>query len=66
MGQLRWDVATPATRAAQPHPGLQFTSYEKLWGLRSDWDYLTEENAPRCIERLPALIDETARMAASA
>jgi hypothetical protein len=25
-------------------------SYERLWGTSGRWDYLTEENAPRCID----------------
>jgi hypothetical protein len=62
MGQLRWLVATGATEATHGLVELACFSYEGLWGLRSDWDYLTEENAERCVEALPVLIEEAIRL----
>jgi len=41
---------------------ISFFSYEALWGLVGGWDYLTEENAQRCIEALPGLVDEAIRL----
>ena len=41
-------------------------SYERLWGVGGRWDYLTEENAPRCIaffvEQIAYLADLTQRI----
>lgn len=62
MGQLRWLSATGAIKATHGLVELRWFSYEGLWGLRSDWDYLTEENAERCIEVLPSLIAEAIRL----
>jgi len=62
MGQLRWEAATGAATPTQPRAELSFFSYEGLWSLRSDWDYLTEENAERCLAALPELIAEAIRL----
>ena len=63
MGQLRWQASSNATRDTQGMEHLAFISCEMLWGPQSDWDYLTEENAPRCVAFLPELIDENFRIA---
>ena len=57
MGQLRWQVATGATRPIHGLVELRWVSYEGLWSLRSDWDVLTEENAGRSVAILPRLVD---------
>lgn len=62
MGQLRWSVALGAMKATHGLVELPFFSYEGFWGLASDWDVLTEENAQRCVARLPALIREAVRL----
>lgn len=62
MGQLRWSVATGASKPTHGLVELPFLSYEAIWGLRSDWDVLTEENAARCVAVLPSLIRETLRL----
>lgn len=62
MGQLRWSVATGATKPTHGLVELPFLSYEAIWGLRSDWDVLTEENAARCVAQLPALVREALRL----
>lgn len=62
MGQLRWSVALGAMKATHGLVELPFFSYEGIWGLASDWDVLTEENAQRCVARLPALIREAVRL----
>jgi len=64
MGQIRWSVATGATRATHALVELRFMSYEGIWGLRGDWDMLTEENAARSIALLPGLVGETVRLRA--
>jgi hypothetical protein len=63
LGQLRWSVLVGATRPDVPSHGHRWISYERLWSLSSDWDYVTIENAPRCIHALPGLIEETVRLA---
>ncbi|MEO8486608.1 MAG: hypothetical protein ABI585_09755 [Betaproteobacteria bacterium] len=62
MAQLRWSVAVGAMKATRGLVELPFFSYEGWWGLRSDWDVLTEENAAGCVEALPAVIREALRM----
>jgi hypothetical protein len=63
LGQLRWSVLVGAERPDLPMHGHRWISYERLWSLSSDWDYITVENAPRSIEALPGLVDETVRLA---
>ena len=64
MGQLCYEVAPAGTPIDAPVVGLPRFSYEgSLWSLVGGWDYLTEENAARCVERLPGLIDATIRIA---
>jgi hypothetical protein len=66
LGQLRWSVALGAMKATHGLVELPFFSYEGFWGLASDWDVLTEENAQRCVARLPALVREAVRLHAAA
>ena len=48
MGQVCYHVGV-----VNPAGKLQFPCiYEYLWGAAGGWDYLTEENAPRCIDFL--------------
>jgi hypothetical protein len=48
MGQVCYHVGV-ANSAGK----IQFPcTFEYLWGAAGGWDYLTEENAPRCIEFL--------------
>ncbi|HEY3567893.1 MAG TPA: hypothetical protein VGP73_08160 [Thermoanaerobaculia bacterium] len=54
MGQLCYwvgDIRSPGA-----------LSYELFWGQPGGWDYLTEENAARSIDRLPELIDAVAHL----
>ena len=44
--KLGYTVTLKST-AGQRLPSL--LSYERLWGTGGRWDYLTEENAPRCV-----------------
>jgi hypothetical protein len=63
LSQLGYTVTLKST-AGQPL-ALQI-SYERLWATTGRWDYLTEENAPRCIaffaEQLAYLADLTQRL----
>jgi len=65
LSQLGYTVTLKST-AGQPLASL--LSYERLWGTGGRWDYLTEENAPRCItffaEQLTYLADLTQRLLA--
>ena len=62
MGQMRWSAATGAMKATHGLAEIPFLSYEGIWGLRSDWDVLTEENAARCVAALPGLVRESVRL----
>ncbi len=57
MGQLRWQCSRGEPLAEQAKLGYRASAYETIWHLRSDWDYLTEENAERCVALLPILIE---------
>jgi hypothetical protein len=65
LSQLGYTVTLKST-AGQPLALL--LSYERLWGTGGRWDYLTEENAPRCIaffaEQLIYLANLTQRLIA--
>jgi hypothetical protein len=60
MGQLRYGVSVTNT----PHTvRMRRLSFESLWCQHGGWDYLTEENAERCLALLPELIDYLVRLA---
>jgi hypothetical protein len=48
MGQVCYTVGVLGSDGKLKFPCL----YEYLWGAPGGWDYLTEENAPRCIDFL--------------
>lgn len=59
MGQLRYTVSTAAGG-----PGPRGWSLEEtFWSQPGGWDYLTEENAPRCIALLPEVVARLAGLA---
>jgi hypothetical protein len=62
--QLRYGVAVHAQdKVTAPLTRVRFTSAEAiLFSTEAAWDYLTEENAARCIAHLPALIDEVSAL----
>ncbi|MBX9696021.1 MAG: sel1 repeat family protein [Cyanobacteria bacterium] len=57
IGQLRYQVQLVLEKENAPIEG-QRVSLERLWFQSDDvgWDYLTDENAERCIDVLPDLI----------
>src|SRR5262249_42423592 len=60
MGQLRYGVSVTNT----PHTiRMRRVSFEALWFQHGGWDYLTEENAERCIALLPELIEYLVHLA---
>jgi hypothetical protein len=60
LGQLVYGVSV-----ANPAHAVRFVrvSHEALWGAHLGWDYLTEENAERCVRFLPELVAYLARLA---
>jgi hypothetical protein len=63
LSQLGYTVTLKSAGGQLLVPQL---SYERLWGTSGRWDYLTEENAPRCItffaEQVAYLADLTRRL----
>ena len=63
LSQLGYTVTLKSAGGQLLVPQL---SYERLWGTGGRWDYLTEENAPRCItffaEQVAYLADLTQRL----
>ncbi len=60
LGQIVYGVSV-----ANPAHAVRFVrvSYEALWGAHLGWDYLTEENAERCVRFLPEQVAHLARLA---
>ena len=65
LSQLGYSISL---RSADGQPLALLFSYERLWGTSGRWDYLSEENAPRCIdffaEQITYLADLTKRLIA--
>jgi hypothetical protein len=63
LSQLGYSVSL---RNADGRPLALLLSYERFWGTSGRWDYLTEENAPRCIdffaEQIAYMVDLTQRI----
>jgi hypothetical protein len=63
LSQLGYSVTL---KSADGLPLAVLISYERLWATDGRWDYLTEENAPRCIaffaEQVTYLADLTQRL----
>jgi len=67
LAQLRYGVAIHAAdKVTAPLSRVRFMSLEEIFGsAEGAWDYLTEENAARCVAHLPALIGQAAIAMAS-
>jgi hypothetical protein len=61
MGQLRYGMTV--NRPTHTLPIWRWSYEQTLWSLVGGWDYLTEENAERCIALLPELADYFAGLA---
>jgi hypothetical protein len=53
MGQVCYSVGVLNSEGKLKFP----CTYEYLWGAPGGWDYLTEENAPRCIDFLAEQVE---------
>lgn len=52
MAQFRYHIAVECGGLSC----LSHARFEQLCGIRSDWDYLTEENAERSMSVMPDII----------
>jgi hypothetical protein len=60
LGQLRYEVTLK--NAAHRLPTFRL-AYESLWDAYLGWDYLTEENAERCVDFFPEQVVYLANLA---
>jgi hypothetical protein len=59
LHQLGYNVTL---KSATGQPLVLLLDYERLWATTGRWDYLTEDNAPRCIAALVEQVDYLAKL----